>query len=35
MAVVQRGQRLSVQRVREEELAELLRMAREKAAGGG
>ena len=35
MAVVQRGQRLSVQRVREEELAELLRMARAKAAGGG
>ena len=34
MAVVQRGQRLSVQRVREEELAEVLRMARAKAAGG-
>jgi predicted RNA-binding protein with PUA-like domain len=33
MAVVQRGQRLSVQRVRDEELAEVLRMAREKAAG--
>jgi len=35
MAVVQRGQRLSVQRVREEELAEVVRMARAKARGGG
>jgi predicted RNA-binding protein with PUA-like domain len=35
MAVVQRGQRLSVQRVRDEELAEVLRMARAKAKRGG
>jgi predicted RNA-binding protein with PUA-like domain len=35
MAVVQRGQRLSVQRVREEELAEVLRMARANAAAAG
>jgi predicted RNA-binding protein with PUA-like domain len=34
MAVVQRGQRLSVQRVRDEELDEVLRMARENAARG-
>jgi predicted RNA-binding protein with PUA-like domain len=33
MAVVQRGQRLSVQRVTAEEFAEVLRMAKAKAAG--
>ena len=35
MAVVQRGQRLSVQRVTDAELAEVLRMASENAARGG
>jgi predicted RNA-binding protein with PUA-like domain len=35
MAVVQRGQRLSVQRVTPEEFAEVLRMARVKAKAGG